>query len=215
MRNCFIPIAICFVSLYALTGCKSAYYGTWEKLGYEKRDILAERVEEASDDQKEAKKQFKDALAQFQSVVKVDGGELESKYKKLKGELEDSEDIAASVKKRIKSVESVAADLFAEWKKELDQYNDAGLRRSSEQQLAETRAQYSRLVTAMKSAGSKMEPVLKVFRDQVLFLKHNLNARAIASLRNTVVELETDVAALIRDMDKSIAEADAFIKGLE
>ena len=35
----------------------------------------------------------------------------------------------------------------------------------------------------MRLAESRIEPVLKSFRDQVLFLKHNLNAKAIASLR--------------------------------
>ena len=213
-RNLF-NLAISVVLLNVLAGCSATYYAAWEKLGYEKRDILAERVEEASDDQKEAKKQFASALEQFRSVVKVDGGELESKYKKLKSELEESEEIAESVSERIESVEEVANDLFAEWKKELDQYSDANLRQSSEQKLRETKKQYAKLLAAMKTAESKMEPVLKVFRDQVLYLKHNLNARAISALRSTVVELETDVAALIKDMDKSIAEADAFIKGLE
>lgn len=198
-----------------MIGCESTYYATWEKLGYEKRDILSERVEETRDDQEEASEQFADALEQFQSVVKVDGGELETKYKKLKAELEDSEDIAEDVRNRIASVEDVAADLFEEWEQELESYSDANLKRASAEQLRDTKQRYRKLLSAMQNAESKMEPVLSVFRDQVLFLKHNLNARAIASLQNTVVELESDVAALIADMNKSIAEADEFIKSIQ
>jgi hypothetical protein len=60
-----------------------------------------------------------------------------------------------------------------------------------------------------------MEPVLAALRDRVLFLKHNLNARAIASLKSERDVIKTDVAALIRDMNKSIDEADRFIKAME
>ena len=40
--------------------------------------------------------------------------------------------------------------------------------------LAETKRQYSQLISAMKRAERKMNPVLTAFNDQVLFLKHNL-----------------------------------------
>ena len=67
----------------------------------------------------------------------------------------------------------------------------------------------------MKHAESKIKPVLSAFRDQVLYLKHNLNARAIASLRSELVSVETDVAALIRDMETAINKADGFIQAME
>jgi hypothetical protein len=56
--------------------------------------------------------------------------------------------------------------------------------------------------------------VLAGFRDQVLFLKHNLNAKAIASLQSNVLAIEDDIAVLIRDMEASIKEADEFIHTL-
>ena len=59
-----------------------------------------------------------------------------------------------------------------------------------------------------------MAPPLAAFRDQVTFLKHNLNAQAIASLETQVVSIETDVKKLVADMEASIAEADSFIKTL-
>jgi hypothetical protein len=67
----------------------------------------------------------------------------------------------------------------------------------------------------MKRAEAKMPPVLTAFRDQVLFLKHNLNARAIASLEGTFGELEGEVAALIRDIDASIQESGRFLATLD
>lgn len=197
--------------LLAFTGCKSAYYGAWDKLGWAKRDILVDRVKDAKDDQEKAKQQFKNALEQFQSLTGFQGGDLEAKYKKLNREYESCESRAADVRKQIVSVDSVAQDLFKEWNKELVEYDNAELRRNSEQKLRETKARYGQMYDAMKSAEAKMEPVLRAFKTQVLYLKHNLNAAAIASLQTQVTGIQGDVDKLIRDMDASIQEANAFI----
>ena len=197
-----------------LMGCSTAYYGTMEKLGYHKRDIMVSRVESARDAQEEAKEQFKSALEQFNSVLKVDGGELEEKYNQLKAAYDRSEARAEAVHDRIENVEDVSAALFDEWQAELDQYTSDSLRRSSARKLRKTKQQYAKLIGAMKRAEKKMEPVLRAFNDQVLFLKHNLNARAIASLQTELASVESEVNSLIRDMEASIKEADAFINAM-
>jgi len=203
-------LTLCLAALL-LPACQSAYYGTMEAFGIHKRDILVDRVEEARDDQTDAKEQFQSALDQFMAVVDVDGGDLEAKYNKLNRELERSEAAADAVRERIDSVESVGEALFKEWEAELEQYTNAELRASSERQMRETRRQFDQLLGAMNKAEAKMEPVLAAFRDHVLFLKHNLNARAIASLEGEVTTLESDVAQLVAEMQASIDEADAFI----
>jgi hypothetical protein len=192
--------------------CQMAYYGAMEKLGYEKRDILVSRVDNARDAQQEAKEQFEDALQQFIAVTNFSGGQLEEQYLGLKGEFEESEERANDVRKRIDDVERVAADLFAEWNAELDDYANAEMRRASKRQLEATRTRCQKLIGVMKRAEKKLDPVLAAFRDRVLFLKHNLNARAIASLRGERAKVESDIGALVADMNRSIAEADAFIK---
>jgi hypothetical protein len=186
-----------------------------EKLGYHKRDILVSRVQDARNSQGEAKEQFQSALEQFSAVVNFHGGELEAKYNQLKAALDRSDDKAQAVHKHITAVEDVAEALFKEWEAELHQYTNDTLRRASARQLAQTRQRYTPLMGAMRRAEAKMAPVLAAFRDQVLFLKHNLNAQAIASLQQELVTVETDIAALIRAMEASMAEADAFIKALE
>lgn len=211
VRLCFF-MALSFIVLTA--GCQTAYYKTMEKFGYHKRDILVDRVKDAKETQEETKEQFKSALEKFSSVVNFKGGELEDKYNQLNDEYEKSEEKAKDVSKRIASVESVADDLFEEWKTELGQYTNSKLRRSSERQLKQTREKYSQLIGAMKRAEKKIAPVLAAFRDQVLFLKHNLNAQAIASLQGELVSIESDVASLVREMEASINEADAFIQSM-
>ena len=198
-----------------LAGCSSAYYKTMEGLGIEKRDILVDRVEEARDAQDSASEQFASALDQFRSVVSFDGGDLEDTYDRLNAEYESSMAEAEEVSERINSVESVAEDLFSEWEKELDQYSRADLRRESASLLNDTRKRYKQLMTTMRRAESSMEPVLEAFEDQVLFLKHNLNARAIGALRNELASIERDTATLIAQMQKAIAEANAFIESMK
>lgn len=206
-------IALTFLAL--ATGCKSAYYGMWDKLGWAKRDLLVDRVKDAKEEQEGAKKQFQSALEQFQALTGFEGGELEARYKKLNKEYENCESRAKAVSKEIASVDSVAKDLFKEWNNELGEYDNAELRRSSEQKLRETRQRYDQMYAAMKNAEAKMEPVLKAFRTQVLFLKHNLNAQAIASLQTQVSGIQGDVDRLVRDMEAAIQEAGAFINQMK
>lgn len=203
--------AIVVLALTA-SACQTAYYSAMEKFGYEKRDILVDRVGDAREAQQEAKKQFESALAQFIATTNFSGGELERQYNKLKDAYDDSDSRAQAVRKRIDEVERVAKDLFKEWDQELKQYTDPALRRSSQNQLNATKARYQKLITVMRRAEKKLDPVLNAFRDRVLYLKHNLNARAIASLRAERAKVEADIGALVEDMNRSIREADAFIK---
>ena len=194
-----------------LLGCSSAYYGTMEKLGYPKRELMVNRVESARDAQQDAKEEFETALEKFKSVLNFDGGALEEKYDQLKAAYDRSDARAETVRDRIESVEDVAEALFEEWEAELDQYSSSSLRRSSARKLQQTKKQYAQLIGAMKRAEKKMDPVLAAFHDQVLFLKHNLNAKAIASLQTELVSVQSEIDALIREMNASIKEANAFI----
>ncbi|WP_446808284.1 DUF2959 domain-containing protein [Methylomonas sp. 2BW1-5-20] len=203
------------LTVLGLTACSSAYYSGLEKIGIPKREVMVHRVEKARDTQEETKQQFKSALEQFTVMTDFKGGDLEATYNKLNGEYEASVKKAEEVNKRIADIEDVSSALFSEWETELGQYSNASLRRNSQQKLTATKAHYQQLITAMRKAETKIEPVLSVFRDQVLYLKHNLNAQAIASLKGQLESVKSDVSALVVEMEKSINEADAFIKTME
>lgn len=204
-----------------LSGCASAGVAMRESLGIPKRAQLVDRVKDARDSQDAAKKQFESALDEFLTVTGQKGqvsgkvADLEKQYGKFKSERERCESRAAAVSERIGSVELVANKLFAEWKGELGQYSSADLRRRSERMYDDTKGQYEQLLRAMKNAESKMKPVLAAFKDQELFLKHNLNAQAIASLSATATQIQSDVGNLIREMEASIAEANKFIEQMD
>ncbi|MBN1973649.1 MAG: DUF2959 domain-containing protein [Sedimentisphaerales bacterium] len=202
-------------AIVILGGCKSMYYGTMEKFGVHKREILVDRVKDARDTQNEAKKQFLTAMEQFKSVVNFKGGDLEKEYNKLNDTLKKSESKADEVHDRISSVESVSKALFKEWNAEIKKYNSDALRKSSQEKYDLTKGKYNELIESMKRAEDKLEPALIPLRDQVLFMKHNLNARAIAGLSDELINVQTNVDELIRDIENAVAQADLFITSLQ
>ena len=211
----FLPIFIAAVAASTFVGCKSVYYGTYEKFGVFKRDLLKKEVVAARDDQQKASEQFKDALTKLKEVYAFDGGNLEKTYRDLDSEYKQSADRAVTVRKRIADVETVGADLFKEWETEIQQITTPSLADGSRRQLRETRAKFDLMVQALKKAERSMEPVLTKLHDQVLYLKHNLNAAAIASLRGEATNIQGEISRLIADMNASIAKADEFIKAME
>ena len=204
-----------FAFLLTLGACSTMYYEGLEKIGIPKRDVMVHRVEKARDTQEETKEQFKSALEQFTAATNFRGGDLEAIYTKLNDEYETSVSKAEEVRSRIEDIEDVSQALFAEWEQEITQYSNASMKRSSQNKLNTTKTHYRQLIASMKNAETKIEPILNVFRDQVMFLKHNLKAQAIASLKSELGNIESDVSALISSMEKSINEANAFIKTME
>lgn len=206
--------AMIFLGLIT-AGCANTYYNAMESVGVPKRDIMVDRVENARDSQQEAQQQFQSALEQFGSVVQLEENDLKKAYDGLNREYEKSLDAAEDVSSRIDKVESVSDALFKEWKKELKLYENPDLRASSKKQLDATQARYKVMLDGMHEAEASMQPVLTIFRDNVLFLKHNLNAQAIGSLEPEFEALQLEIDQLVRKMNASIEQSNQFIAGLK
>ena len=195
-----------------ISGCSSVYYSAMEKIGKEKRDILIDNVEDVQESQTKAQEEFKDALTKIKELYAFDGGNLETFYNELKDSYEDCDYRANQINKRINDVKQVAKDLFKEWEKEITQINDVKLKNSSKRSLKNAKIKYQKLEKIMVKSTKGMYPVLTKLNDYVLYLKHNLNAKAVGSLSGEAVSIEKEVARLIKDMNRSIKEAEAFIK---
>lgn len=209
----FKSIAICLVLL--ITGCSSAYYSAMEKVGVHKRDILIDRVEDATESQEEAKKEFTSALEQFSSLISFDGGELETHYQQSKAHFEASEQAAQEVSERIDAIENVADALFTEWQDEIEQYSNQSLKSQSQSKLRQTKSKYRDVIIAMHSAEKKMSPVLVALKDNMLYLKHNLNAQAVGALKGEYKSIKRNIDVLIKEMNSSIDDSQAFIDSLK
>jgi SMC interacting uncharacterized protein involved in chromosome segregation len=210
MRRICLPL----LSLL-LVACQSAYYGAAEQMGYHKRDILVDRVEDSRDAQQDAEEQFQSALEQLTELTNFDGGDLEDMYEAMVEEYDDSVEAADLVSERINAVDHVAEALFDEWQDEIGQYSSARLKADSQTKLRETRRRYDGMITALRKSEAKMAPVLTALNDNVMYLKHNLNARAVASLKVEFGAIEDDIEALILEMRKAIASSDDFIQSMQ
>jgi len=202
------------LSIFLVTGCSSVYYKTMQKLGKEKRDILVQRVKDTKKDQEETKEQLKTTMEKFQELTGFQGGDLEKSYKKLNDEYERAAGQANKLHERIKSIDQVSNDLFSEWQKEINEMRNSQLKSRSTAMLRDAKDRQANYMKAMRKTEDQMTPVVAAFHDQVLFLKHNLNARAIGSLKGTSAKINTDVAALIKSIDSSMQEADKLIASL-
>lgn len=201
--------------LTALPGCSSTGIAIREKLGTPKREQLVDRVQETRGAQEAAKEQFTSTLDELKMLSGYEGGQLEAAYSRLSSRYDRAQDRAKRVSDKIDAVDRVARALFSEWEGELKEYTTPALRAASQKELDQTRDRFGEVLGAMRRAEKKMGPVLAAFHDQVLFLKHNLNARAVASLDTTLGELQGQIAVLIADMEASIREANAFIDEME
>jgi len=202
-------------ALLFFAGCTDEYIDTKETVVVLKRKVLVEQVEAESSAQQEAKTQFTSALAQFLAVAKSPSANLQTTYEKLNSEFKNCEARAKEVRDGISAIDTVAQALFAEWNLELTQYTNPTLRTQSERQLTAMKSRYVNLMGVMEQAATRMNPVIGAFRDQVLFLKHNLNAQAVSAISSTTQDLQQDISRLIVDIEKSIKESDAFIASMQ
>jgi hypothetical protein len=202
------------ISRFLTKKIKAAYYHARESIGDSKRNIVVTHVEQACSGLQETRDEFQDALERFKNLVYVNDAPLEHKYNLLNRQYHYCCAKSESVSNRIRAIEEVSDALFLEWENELNEYSNRALRNSSRQQLKISRQNYARLIRTMQRAESKIQPVLAAFKDQVLYLKHNLNAQAIAALRHEFIEIGVDISQLIQAMEQTIVEASQFVAAL-
>jgi predicted nuclease with TOPRIM domain len=205
---------ILLLILCLLASCSSLYYRAWEKLGKEKRDLLRDNVIAAREEQKKAGQEFKDALTQLRETYRVPSSKLQKTYDQLKAHYDDLADRYDDLDARISKMHSIATDLFREWRGEADSMQNREFHRRSLEQLAETESRYGQMRAALIRSQDRCKPVLKQFKEYVLFLKHNLNAQAIGGLQAEADDIIEGLSTLIEQMNDSIAETDAFIRTL-
>jgi hypothetical protein len=68
---------------------------------------------------------------------------------------------------------------------------------------------------SMLASRRSMDPALTLLNDQVLYLKHNLNAAAIGSLGQSMADVEKSIVELRARIEASIREAQGFIDTMQ
>lgn len=205
----------CILFVTACSTVEKAQYAAWEKVGVHKRDILVDRIEDTAEAQESTKTAFKSAYEELATLIQIDDKGLEDQYKRIANAYERSEDSSEKLKNHIASVDKVANALFQEWEQELGQYTNTQLRQASAVNLSKTKQRYATLYKAMQDSYQTIPPVLNVLRDNMLYLKHNLNANAISSLQGEVESVRGKVDILIKEMESSITESQQFIEQMK
>ncbi len=208
-----VSLSLIFLALL-LSGCHSTYYKAMSTLGKEKRDILVQRIKDAKKDQDQTKQKLQTTMESFQALTGFKGGSLEKSYKRLNSDYESAASQTDKLHDKIQSIDQVSSDLFKEWQGEINAMDNGKLKSQDSVMLRNAKTRQATYMRAMRRTEDQIAPVLKAFHDQVLFLKHNLNARAIGSLKNTSAGLQSDVAGLVQSIDASSQEADKLISSL-
>lgn len=199
------------LKIFLIRRLKSWYFQTREAIGEPKRRIVLTQVGEACGSLQDTRDAFADALERFNHLATSGEAALEHKYYLLNRQYLFCCSRSEAVSQRIRAIEEVSEALFREWEKELGEYQSRTLRNHSKNQLKLAKQHYAKLIKAMHKAEAKIQPVLAAFKDQVLFLKHNLNARAIASLQQEFIAISLDISQLLAAMEQIIAEANQFV----
>lgn len=201
-------------SLMMVVSCSTVYYNVWEALGKEKRDLLKSNVLKVKEDQDEVQEEFRDTLEKVRSKYKLNGGNLEKIYDQLSGDYDDAKAKSDTLSKRIDKVEEIAEDLFAEWETEANQITNPTYRRDSLSKRKATMRKFSGMHKAMRRVESSLKPVLTKLKDQVLYLKHNLNAQAIGAFKVEFEKIAREINSLSGQIKRSSRAADDFIANM-
>jgi len=86
----------------------------------------------------------------------------------------------------------------------LEKYSSETLRCDSQKKLKDTQRRYTSLLKAMRKVESKMAPVLSTLQDNVLYLKHNLNASTIGALQGEFNGVKQEINQRDEYSNKSI-----------
>lgn len=178
------------------------------------REQLTASIEDARDTQTAVRAQFDATLDQFVTLVSADRNNWQTAFDQLKAEYAANQAQAAIIRSLIEDVESHSADLFNEWESELALFQDQNLRFKRELDLQEARRQCGQLLLSLHATENRMIPVLSAFRDYLVFLQDNLDARTVASLQPELAAMAGNIADLFYNIDSTIVESDEFLAEL-
>jgi hypothetical protein len=207
-----LSVLILSAVILAGFGCDRAYDTTLETFGKSKKDTLVDRIAAARDAQSQTKEQFALALDEFRAIVGYKGTLLEDKYKELKGQYEQCQAQTTTVESRLLEVRRAAKSLFRQWEDEMEEFSSSVARKSSEEKLKQMQIRYDAVINAMEKVCDKFYPALSAFKDQVLLIKHHINAQSEVSSGGELAVAEREISLLTQEIDRAMAQADSFIR---
>ncbi|MCK6460067.1 MAG: DUF2959 domain-containing protein [Planctomycetes bacterium] len=153
------------------------------------------------------------AVQELQTVTAPDfSGDAVKAYEKLVDTVENSEDQADELRNRIEKMQAEAVPVFDQWTKDLEAYSNPEMRQRSQARLSAARERYDAVVAAVEPVLVEYEAINQSFRDHVLFLKHDMNPAALATIQDDVRRIAKDAASLDGRFNSGRAAAMAYVE---
>lgn len=153
-------------------------------------DDLSERIEEVHVATEVSKERMNAAVEALRSMTSSDfRGDALVAHAELTRSIESSEEQAETLRDHVTEMKDTASELFERWAQDLEGFTNAEMRQSSQKRLEDTRTRYQTIVAAVDPALWSLDAVNRDLRDHALFLGHDFNKSAVASVRPGVEAL--------------------------
>ncbi len=201
--------------LLLLSGCASTYLSVWETLGFQRRDLLVARVENAREGADASVAAFERVLDDMMPIAMRDAPVADTRFAALDAAFRDAQDSARRLSSEIEQVETVSQGLFLEWESELAKSRDSDHKRNEQRELATSRQAYNTLIGQFRSAEVGFSPTLNTVRDSIRVLQRNRAEPRSQEDRNALLSLRGDVDRLASELRRAIAVANDFVRRFE
>jgi Protein of unknown function (DUF2959) len=162
----------------------------------------------------ESRAQLQKTVATYNSITDMTAKDVKSAYKDLGKDIAESEKKVADGRPKIDEMNSAAAAYFTAWKESAAAISDPGLRKRSEERLADGQARFNKIAVAGKDARQSFDTLMTDVKDQSTFLGHDLNASAIASLKPDAAKFNGRANALFAKTDGVTKMFDDYIASM-
>jgi ElaB/YqjD/DUF883 family membrane-anchored ribosome-binding protein len=175
-------------------------------------DDLVASVERVSSELDASKAQLLGAIQALQKVTAPEfKGDAVAAHKELVNAIDDSEDQTDDLRKSLERMQAEAEPVFNQWTKDLEAYSNPEMRQRSQARLAAARERYDGVVAAVTPVLVECEAINQTLNDHALFLKHDMNPAAIATIQDDVKKVAKEASDLDGAFNAGKAAARAYV----
>jgi len=163
----------------------------------------------------ESRAQLQKTVATYNSITEMTAKDLKGAYKDLGKDVADSEKKVADGRPKVDEMNTEAESYFAAWKASAAAISDPGLRKRSEDRLADARARFDKIAAAGKDARLSYDTLMKDVKDQYTFLGHDLNPSAIASLKPDAAKFNSRANTVFTKTDGVVKMYEEYVASMK
>lgn len=212
-RHSTARAAVAALLLASLPACSFVNNLIKGKSGPADVDDLVAAVENVQKELDASKGSMLAAVQGLQAITAPDfQGDAVKAHKELVEVVENSEDQADELRGAIEDMQAASVPVFDQWTKDLEAYSNPEMRQRSQARLSAARERYDAVLAAVEPLLVEYEAVNQTLRDHVLFLKHDMNPAALATIQDDVRSVAKDAASLDGRFNSGRAAAIAYVE---